>query len=90
LELADSRKHQHQNGAAFWALWKVQKEAISPVPPEGQAEKWKALEPRVKAAKGPNFVEFLCHIFHLNVQLRRGVEVSRQAETCNPKKFIYT
>jgi hypothetical protein len=29
----------------FWALWKVQSEAISTIPPEGQTEEWKALKP---------------------------------------------
>jgi hypothetical protein len=34
----------------FWALWKVQNKAIPTVPPDGQTDKWKALEPCVKAA----------------------------------------
>jgi hypothetical protein len=35
----------------FWALWKVQSKVVPAVPPERQTDKYKALKPRVKAAK---------------------------------------
>jgi hypothetical protein len=41
-----------------WALWKEQNEAFPTVTPSGQTDKWKALEPRVKA--------LMCqHILHV-------------------------
>jgi hypothetical protein len=38
----------------FWALLKVQNEAIPTVPPKGQTEEWKALKRSAKAASGTN------------------------------------
>jgi hypothetical protein len=38
----------------FQALWYVKNKAIPTVPPEGQTEKWKALQLGVKAA--------MCHL----------------------------
>jgi hypothetical protein len=39
----------------FWALWKVQNEAIPTVPPGGQTQEWKALKLSVKAANVPQW-----------------------------------
>jgi hypothetical protein len=41
----------------FWALRKVQHEAIPTVPSEGQADKCKALKPRNKAANVPKWAQ---------------------------------
>jgi hypothetical protein len=41
----------------FWALWKVENEAIPTIPQEGQTETWKALKPRVKAANVPKWAQ---------------------------------
>jgi hypothetical protein len=41
----------------FWALWKIKNQAIPQVPLEGQAGKWKAFKPRVKAANGPELAQ---------------------------------
>jgi hypothetical protein len=41
----------------FWALWKVQNEAIPTVPPEGQTEGWKAFKPHAKAANVPQWAQ---------------------------------
>jgi hypothetical protein len=41
----------------FWALWNVQNEAFPTVPPEGQTDKWKAVQPRVEAANMPKWAQ---------------------------------
>jgi hypothetical protein len=41
----------------FWALWKVQNEAIPTIPRQGQTEKWKALKPRFKAENVPKWAQ---------------------------------
>jgi hypothetical protein len=40
-----------------WALWKEQNEAFPMVPPAGQADKLKALKPRVKAENVPKWAQ---------------------------------
>jgi hypothetical protein len=64
-------KRTHVRLECFWALSKVQNEAMPTVLPEGETEMWKALKPHVKAANEPKW-EKRCQDPHSESSFRKA------------------